>query len=202
MQGFSTPDINYLASEEPDMYRNINDGQVDIYDFILPYGGHLKEDNRWVQLRKKIDWKMVDEEYRQNFRNKASGQEAYSSAVAFGSIYIQRRLNLTDRELVEQIAENPYMQYFIGYKEYRSEKPFDPSLLVTFRKRLPEKVMNRIIERSFIEAAEEDQDGKNDKDDHSSFDVRYEIDQMVWEKEKEKSVIWIYLILLLLYLRI
>lgn len=168
MQGFSTPDINYLASEEPDMYRNINDGQVDIYDFILPFGGHLKEDNRWVQLRKKIDWKMVDEEYRRNFRNKASGQEAYSSAVAFGSIYIQRRLNLTDRELVEQIAENPYMQYFIGYKEYRSEKPFDPSLLVTFRKRLPEKVMNRIIERSFIEAAEEDQDGKNDKDDHSS----------------------------------
>ena len=78
-------------------------------------------------------------EYRRNFRNKASGQEAYSSAVAFGSIYIQRRLNLTDRELVEQIAENPYMQYFIGYKEYRSEKPFDPSLLVTFRKRLPEK---------------------------------------------------------------
>ena len=128
------------------MYRNINDGQVDIYDFILPFGGHLKEDNRWVQLRKKIDWKMVDEEYRRNFRNKASGQEAYSSAVAFGSIYIQRRLNLTDRELVEQIAENPYMQYFIGYKEYRSEKPFDPSLLVTFRKRLPEKVMNRMLD--------------------------------------------------------
>ena len=63
--------------------------------------------------------------------------------------------------------------------KHPARKPFDPSLLVTFRKRLPEKVMNRIIERSFIEAAEEDQDGKNDKDDHSSFDVRYEIYQMV-----------------------
>ena len=145
------------------MYRNTNDGQTSIYDFILPFGGHLKEDNRWVKLRELIDWEIVDQEYRRNFRNKVTGQEAYPSSVAFGSLYIQRRLDLTDRELVEQIAENPYMQYFIGYKEYRSEKPFDPSLLVTFRKRLPEEVMNRIIERSFIETAGKDDEDKNDK---------------------------------------
>ena len=49
------------------MYRNDN-GQITIYDFILLFGGHLKEDNRWVQLHKMIDWKMVDEEYRRNFK--------------------------------------------------------------------------------------------------------------------------------------
>ena len=153
MQGFTPSDTKYPASEETDMYRNTNDGQTSIYDFILPFGGHLKEDNRWVQLRKHINWEIVDEEYQRNFKNKVTGQEAYPSSVAFGSLYIQRRLNLTDRELVEQIAENPYMQYFIGYKEYRNERQFDPSLLVTFRKRLPEEVMSRIIERSFIESA-------------------------------------------------
>ena len=162
MQGFSIPEVNYPASEEPDMYRK-NNGQATIFDFILPFGGHLKEDNRWVQLHKMIDWEIVDEEYRRNFKNKVTGQEAYPSSVAFGSVYIQRRLGLTDRELVDQIAENPYMQYFIGYKEYRSEKPFDPSLLVTFRKRLPEEVMNRIIERSFIKAAGKDDKDKDDK---------------------------------------
>ena len=162
MQGFLIPEVNYPASEETDMYRK-NNGQATIFDFILPFGGHLKEDNRWVQLHKMIDWEIVDEEYRRNFKNKVTGQEAYPSSVAFGSVYIQRRLGLTDRELVDQIAENPYMQYFIGYKEYRSEKPFDPSLLVTFRKRLPEEVMNRIIERSFIKAAEKDNKDKNDK---------------------------------------
>jgi len=65
------------------------------------------------------------------------------------------------------------MQYFIGYKEFRDEKPFDASLLVTFRKRLPEDVMNRIIERMFIEKAKDNQsdedndrhhDDKNDDD--------------------------------------
>ena len=42
------------------------------------------------------------------------------------------------------------MQYFIGYKEYRNERPFDPSLLVSFRKRLPESAMSEIQERTFI----------------------------------------------------
>jgi len=63
------------------MYRKHN-GQATIYDFILPFGGHLKEDNRWVQLHKMIDWEMVDEEYRRNFKNKVSGQEAFPSSVA------------------------------------------------------------------------------------------------------------------------
>ena len=58
------------------MYRNINDGQTSIYDFILPFGGHLKEENRWVKLRELIDWEIVDQEYRRNFRNTVTGQEA------------------------------------------------------------------------------------------------------------------------------
>ena len=142
------------------MYRDTKNGQSDIYDFILPFGGHLKEDNRWVVLRNKINWSVIDEEYSKSFENKDSGQEAYSSDVAFGSLYIQRRLKLTDRELVEQIAENPYMQYFIGYKEYCNEKPFDASLLVTFRKRLPEETMCRIIERMFVKPAGDDKSDK------------------------------------------
>ena len=91
------------------MYRNANNGQSSIYDFILPFGGHLNEDNRWVKLRSMIDWKMIDEEYSGNFKNKDNGNEAYPADVAFGSLYIQRSLGFTDRELVEQLAENPYM---------------------------------------------------------------------------------------------
>lgn len=52
------------------MYRNTNDGQTSIFNFILPFGGHLKEDNRWVQLRKHINWDIVDEEYRRNLKTK------------------------------------------------------------------------------------------------------------------------------------
>ena len=80
-----------------------------------------------------IDWQMIDEGYSRHFKNKAAGQEAYLYTVAFGSLYIQLRLGLTDRELIDQISGNPCMQYFISYKEFRDGKPFDASLLVTFR---------------------------------------------------------------------
>lgn len=42
------------------MYRDTNKNQSNIYDFILPFGGHLKEDNRWVVLRGMIDWDMIE----------------------------------------------------------------------------------------------------------------------------------------------
>ena len=74
MQGFTFPYTKFPASEEPDMYRNTNDGQTSRYGFILPFGGHLKEDNRWVQLRKNIDWEIIDEEYQRNFKNKVTGK--------------------------------------------------------------------------------------------------------------------------------
>lgn len=89
-----------------------------------------------------------------------TGNPALSAGIAFGALYIQRKLALTDRELVEQISENPYMQYFIGYKEYITEKPFDPSLLVNFRKRLTAEMMEEISEMMFLE---EEDDGNDDQ---------------------------------------
>lgn len=147
------------------MYRFNKNGQLDIYDFILPFGGHLDEENRWVRLRKMIDWDAINEEYSKQFENKDEGNDALPSDVAFGSLYIQRKLWLSDRELVAQVTENPYMQYFIGYKEYSSRRPFDPSLMVTFRKRLPEETMCRIIEKMFIGQCESDGADAGDGED-------------------------------------
>ena len=56
--------------------------------------------------------------------------------MALGSLIIQKKFQFSDRELVEQITENPYLQYFIGLPGYQDEPPFDPSTLVLFRKRL------------------------------------------------------------------
>lgn len=140
------------------MYQKPDYAQADIYDFILPFGGHLDENNRWVILRRSIDWKVIHEVYEKNFDNKATGNVALSAEIAFGSLYIQRKLSLTDRELVDQISENPYMQYFIGLKEFSTEKPFDPSLLVTFRKRLTAEMIEEISETMFL-VDEEEEDG-------------------------------------------
>ncbi len=48
---------------------------------------------------------------------------------------------------VEQIKENPYLQYFIGQTHYSNEVPFDASLLVRFRERINVDLVNQINER-------------------------------------------------------
>ena len=67
--------------------------------------------------------------------------------MALGALIIKARLGLTDEELVEQIKENAYLQFFICLEAFQYSAPFDPSMMVYFRKRLPEAVVNDCNER-------------------------------------------------------
>jgi len=40
-------------------------------------------------------------------------------------VIIQTKIQYSDHELVQQIAENPYLQYFIGLPGYQKDAPFD-----------------------------------------------------------------------------
>lgn len=59
---------------------------------------------------------------------------------------IQKQYGYSDRELLEQLTENPYYQYFIGPPGFQSNPPYVPSLLVEYRKRLNDKIMVEINE--------------------------------------------------------
>lgn len=56
--------------------------------------------------------------------------------MVLGAIIIQSRMGYTDRELVEQIQQNPYYQYFMGLESFRHKAPFTAPLLVEWRKRM------------------------------------------------------------------
>jgi len=49
---------------------------------------------------------------------------------------IKHKLKLDDRETIQTIKENMYMQYFLGLKEYIYEDVFDRSLFTTLRYRI------------------------------------------------------------------
>ena len=127
------------------MYRH-NQRQLEFEDFNLPFGGKLRSDNRWVKMAKFIPWDEFEKAYRKSFKNVRLGPPAKSVRVALGALIIKERLGTSDEETVEQIRENPYLQYFLGFKEYVDEKPFDPSLFVYFRKRFGKKRMSKINE--------------------------------------------------------
>jgi IS5 family transposase len=102
-------------------------------DFELPSGGRLSPDNRWVKMAELIPWSEFEAEYAENFPTEM-GAPAKSFRMALGALIIKEKLGISDRETVEQVRENPYMQYFIGQSIYSNELPFDPSLLVHFRR--------------------------------------------------------------------
>ena len=128
------------------MYRREHRHQLSLADFFLPFGGKLSGDNRWIKLAELIPWNELEDYYAAQFC-KGFGAPAKPFRMALGALIIKARLNLTDEELVEQIKENPYLQFFIGLEAFEYSAPFDPSMMVYFRKRLPESVVNDCNER-------------------------------------------------------
>ncbi len=64
--------------------------------------------------------------------------------MALGALIIKEKLGISDRETVEQIKENPYLQYFLGMSSYSNEAVFDASLMVYFRERIDLDLVNEI----------------------------------------------------------
>ena len=128
------------------MYRREHRHQLSFEDFFLPFGGRLSGDNRWIKLAELIPWDELEDDYAAQFC-KGFGAPAKPFRMALGALIIKARLGLTDEELVEQIKENPYLQFFIGLEAFQFSAPFDPSMMVYFRKRLPEAVVNDCNER-------------------------------------------------------
>ena len=128
------------------MYRKTPDNQLAFEDFYLPFGGKLRSNNRWVLLARMVPWKTVEAFYEKQFSESGQGPPAKSARVALGALIIKERLGISDEEAVEQIRENPYLQYFLGFHEFRDEAPFDPSMFVHFRQRFSLEQLNRINE--------------------------------------------------------
>src|SRR6056297_2745649 len=152
------------------MYKS-DQKQLKFENFYLPFGGKLRSDNRWVKLAKLIPWADFEELYANSLAGTGMGAPAKSVRVALGALIIKERLGTADEETVEQIRENPYLQYFLGFEEYSEEAPFHPTLFVHFRKRLGKEALrainDRISSKAMISGDKPKQKGKklSGKDD-------------------------------------
>ena len=138
------------------MYRTSPDSQIRFDDFNQCCGMQLDKENEWIRLGDLIPWQELEHMYSVYFPSK-SGRPAHPFREALGALIIQQRLNLSDRRLVKAIIEGPYLQYFIGLPRFQSEAPFQPTLLVEFRKRLSPEILercNEVIIRALREADE------------------------------------------------
>ena len=149
------------------MYRYSN-GQISLADFKQPVGMNLKESNRWVKKAQTIPWPEIEKRYAALFTNR-KGNVAKPLRLALGACIIQAEYGYSDEETALQIQENPYLQYFCGYPGYDDEKlPFDPSLMVYFRKRLTPEILGEINEMIVQDAKERQAKETEAKEDNNS----------------------------------
>ena len=132
---------------EGEVYKQKDKRQLSFEDFYQPFGGKLRKNNRWIIMSKLIPWDEFEEKYAELFADSGMGAPAKSFRMALGALLIKEKLRITDEETTEQISENPYMQYLIGRESFSNEEPFDPSMMVHFRKRIDEKMLAEINER-------------------------------------------------------
>jgi hypothetical protein len=127
--------------------KYVSPSQLLLDGFQTPFDQTLNPENRWVVLAHLIPWDEICNMYLKHVGISSTGRPALSPRVVIGSLIIKHMCNLDDREAVDQMSENIYMQYFLGYSSFTNEPPFDASLFVEFRKRLGMESVNAINER-------------------------------------------------------
>ena len=114
--------------------------QLSLFKDIMPYGGKLDQDNRWIRLSSLIPWDRLVALHDSYFDIKRLSV-VKSGRLIVGLMIGKVKLNLSDEEILNYFYENPYFQYFCGFDSFVSKesKVMDSSLLTKRRNRLGEK---------------------------------------------------------------
>jgi len=133
------------------MIRYQSSKQLSIEEFKTPFEIKLDKNNRWIKLSQIIPWdELACIYYRTMIKDK--GAPAIDARIVIGAMIIKHKQGLDDREVIETVRENIYMQYFLGLNQYSYEDVFDRSLFTTLRYRMGVEVFdsmsNEIIKRA------------------------------------------------------
>lgn len=133
------------------MIRYTATNQLSIEEFQTPFQLHLDKGNRWVKLASIIPWDELAAIYYQCM-SADQGAPSLDARIVIGAMIIKHKLKLDDREVVETIRENLYLQYFVGLSAYTAAPLFDRSLFTAFRYRLGQDKFDQMNQRIIAKA--------------------------------------------------
>src|SRR6266700_5616485 len=139
--------------------------------FETPFEQQLDKNNRWVQLSNQLPWDELVKIYNNKLR-RDFGAPGIDARKIIGALIIKHKLCLSDREVIEMIRENVYMQYFVGLSSFSTKEIFHHTEFVYIRRRLSEKDFNFMTEElmraaGIIEESRQEQKNKNPDDEQS-----------------------------------
>ena len=95
------------------MIRYKSNKQLTIEEFKAPFEIKLDKENRWAKLAALIPWDELADIYYRGL-SKKMGPPAIDARIVIGALIVKHKLGLDDRETIETIRENPYIQFFLG----------------------------------------------------------------------------------------
>ena len=108
--------------ENPDLFRSRLD-QI------------ISQRHPLYQLANQIDWSYFEEKFGATYVD-GVGSPGKPIRLMVGLHYLKYTFNESDETLVEKFIENPYWQYFCGFKYFQHSFPIDPSSMTRFRQRI------------------------------------------------------------------
>jgi IS5 family transposase len=124
------------------MIRYNDPSQQALPGFEKFHGFPLDMNNRWVKLSEGIPWDEFAKAYEKNMSS-GRGRPSKPARLVIGAVIIKHKLCLSDEETIDQIRENPYLQYFVGFNSFQTEAPFVPSLFVEIRRRMGKELFEQ-----------------------------------------------------------
>lgn len=149
------------------MIRYNSNTQKTIEEFKTPFQIKLDNRNRWILLGNSLPWDALASIY---YRTMSSdmGAPSIDARIVIGAMIIKHKLKLDDRETIETIRENMYMQYFLGLSGYTYQDVFDRSLFTTLRYRLGADKFDAMTRQIILRSEGKEDAAKKDLDDHSN----------------------------------
>ena len=133
-----------MTRQMPSKQHRIQQTVLAFEEFANPFGARLRKDNKWVIRASLIPWDEISQGI--ETVNTGAGRPEIPFRMAFGALMVKEILGTSDRETIEAIAENPYIQFFLGMPNYTVLEPFDASSMTHFRKRFGDSIIRKANE--------------------------------------------------------
>lgn len=109
-----------------------------LFKELMPFGGQMDENNRWIKMSRLIPWGELDIVYKRYF-SPGKFLLLKPCRLILGLMIGKQMMGFSDRKIVEHFHENPYFQYFCGMDTFVSgqkKNVIHHSLLTKRRERL------------------------------------------------------------------
>ena len=129
------------------MYRGKDRGENYLFKELMPFGGQLEKENRWLKIKEMIPWAELEGTYATYFSHR--GRPGLDGRLVIGLFLLKHMSNKSDREVIWELQENVYWQAFCSFEGFVTSEQLNSSSLTKIRQRLGPKFTKELEEKTY-----------------------------------------------------